>query len=208
MVVFEIIAVSVAFLTACAAFVTAPRWFSRSLHRHRLWRLRDGFVDHLMDHDLPQDHPAVRQLRWLMKCALDGGRPGNRALDISVFRWAKRGISPLARQELSTEARLCPLDGLTPEQQSLLTQYRANFETLVVGMLLLGSFWGTFIVIRFLPQVIAEERRNRTVASPSWQEARQTVRTATDVATRKTKTGQIIRQELESDPWKRLAPAL
>src|SRR4051794_23025642 len=45
------------------AFLRMPRWLVLSLHRHRLWRLRDQVVDDMIYERLPKTDPAVRQLQ-------------------------------------------------------------------------------------------------------------------------------------------------
>jgi hypothetical protein len=205
----EFVVAGLALILTCAMIATAPRWFSRSLHRHRLWHLRDNFVDDVIAKRLPADHPAIQQLLWHLRSSLDNG-PGNRALDITVFRWAKKSLSPAARQELATRAGLCSTEGLTPEQMERVKQYREQFETLLVGMLMLGSIWGTLIVVRFLPSALAmalSEAKTKSAGEASVRiPVKATVKTATDSATRSTRAGRGLREELESDPWGLLAP--
>jgi hypothetical protein len=135
-----------------------PRWFPRRLHLHRVWRLRDAVVDDIIAGGLPKDHPAVVQLVQLMEVALRARRLT--LLDVYLFTWSCRGMDSATINTMRREAKLAPLTGLTPGQKAKVNEYRERFNILMVGAMLLGSWFGLAHVATFIPIVLVRGARN------------------------------------------------
>jgi hypothetical protein len=127
-----------------AACVLGPRWFARSLHRHRMWQLRDDLVDDVIVGRLPRDHEAVRHLIKKMDTTLRFG-PNVTLSDVLIFNRHFARVSQSARRFVRRPQ--CPLDGLTTDQRSSVKKYEREFDLLLVGLLLLGSWLGLIAVI-------------------------------------------------------------
>ncbi|HYD09286.1 MAG TPA: hypothetical protein VEA78_04210 [Acidimicrobiales bacterium] len=127
--------------------IRMPKWFARKVHRHRLWRVRDGFVDDLIDGHLPRDHPAV--VEFLGR--IEGTIANYNVLTPSWFLvsrliWRVGGGTQLDRE---LDARMAPhlsLDGLSPDEQEALENYREWHDVLLTGSVLLGSWVGLGVV--------------------------------------------------------------
>src|SRR5580692_11310833 len=90
-----------------AACMLGPRWFARSLHRHRMWRLRDDLVDDVIAGRLPRDHDAVRHLLSRMEDTLRLG-PNVTLSDVLIFHRHLAKLSPFARRLV--EKPRCSMD--------------------------------------------------------------------------------------------------
>jgi hypothetical protein len=141
-------------VTLLLAILRVPRWFSRSLHRHRLWRLRDQVVDDVIDERLPREHPAVREL---MEQAEQSIRLTSSLtmVDFYAWSWAMRGAEP----HLIKPRQPAPLHGLSPAQRRMVENYRARLRVLRISAILSGSWLGIASVLRFVIPAIPEVRR-------------------------------------------------
>lgn len=171
------------------SLLTTPRWVARRAHRHRLWRLRDDFVDNIIDGTLPADHPAVVQTlrrieRTIYNCfalTLVGG---------FVFVRFTRSLSAEASREMERRSNDCSTDGLTAEQSAILRTVNERLTLLQAGSLLLGSWVGALAV---LLGVFVYFRR---LGAPA---LRQRLSAATDEVARTTSLGRMAqRAALES----------
>jgi hypothetical protein len=127
-----------------AACMLGPRWFARSLHRHRMWRLRDELVDDMIVGRFPRDHDAVRHLQGKMDTTLRLG-PNVTLSDVLIFHRYLAKLSPSARRFVAKPE--CPTDGLSDDQRAALKKYEDEFGLLVVGLLFLGSWFGLIFII-------------------------------------------------------------
>jgi hypothetical protein len=150
-------------LTAYAVVLTLPRWFARSLHGHRLWRLRDALVDQVLDGDLPKNHPAIQQLIATMDAVLDDKHVS--LMDVYIVKWACRDADPAFVQAQAKAGLRCPLDGLDAKERELVTWYRERFQVLIVGSMLLGSWFGIAHIVPFVPAGMAAAMRKAGVAT-------------------------------------------
>ena len=171
MVAYGVLLITLLLFGLTAAFVTLPRWFARSLHRHRLWRLRDAIVDQIIDGSLPGDHPAVKEIQQRVEdtiCVC-----GKLILlHLWLFHRASKrvGVRPAPR--------FPSLTGLSPEQAELVTQYRQSWDILCTGMVLLGTWVGVGVVMWRLPQALRDAHSTRT----SGDRPRPAIGVATDSA--------------------------
>lgn len=140
------------------ALVTSPRWFFRSLGRHRLWELHDSLNDDIREGFLPQ-HPAVLGLRRKVGVAISDVTK-MRLLDALIFRRLRAGLSPEAIALLDAE----PSDeGLGEKERQRLREHEHRFELLLMASLLLGSWTGLAII---LERYVQESVRSRGRVSP------------------------------------------
>jgi len=209
MAIVTVLLLAVAFTGFVVALVTTPRWFARSLHRHRIWRLRDSLVNAMLEDMLPMKHPAVRRLLGHMDFCL-ANESKVRAIDFAVFRWAFDGISPLAKEEIARKSAMPPTDDMSDDQRALLTTYSERYKTLLAGSVLLGSWFGIATVLWFLPKASAVVKQQRKASSATPLEgdgvdgpivsARVALREATDEAASETKRGREYRRAIERSP--------
>jgi hypothetical protein len=98
---------------------------------------------------------------------MDGFLADQRAtlLDVYVVHRACRGVDVAFLHAKEKQGLHCPLDGLSPEQQKLLESYRERFMTLVVGSMLLGSWFGIAHIVPFVPAGVAAAMRHAGVAT-------------------------------------------
>jgi hypothetical protein len=150
-------------LAAYLVVLTLPKWFARSLHGHRMWRLRDAVVDDVLDGNLPRDHEAVQHLIRIM----DGVLHEKRAtlLDVYIVRRACKGVDPAFLSGAQKQGLGCPLDRLSPDERKRVEAYRARFMTLLVGSMLLGSWFGIAHIVPFVPAGVAVTMRHAGVAT-------------------------------------------
>jgi hypothetical protein len=192
LIVFLIVGPLVAYLVV----LTLPKWLARSLHGHRMWRLRDAVVDDALRGQLPRDHKAVQQLLRFMDAALHDERAT--LLDMYIVR---RACSPELLAATQKQGFGCPLDGLSANERKLVEDYRTRFMTLLVGSMLLGSWFGIAHILPFVPAGIAAAMRQAGVATRDgikhrlehlkverdfWASARE----ATDIAASRSRVGQ------------------
>jgi hypothetical protein len=179
-----------------AAFVIVvmlPRWFPRRMHGHRMWRLRDSIVDDIIQGGLPNDHPAVRQLVQQVEASLRMKRLT--LLDLYIFRWACMGIDASMQAEMRRGSVPCSSKGLTAEQTERVRAYRESFEVLMVGWLLLGSWFGLLHVVRFFPRALSQGDPVQTQGRPLRRievGVTSSARDATDMAAKGTRLGRKI----------------
>jgi hypothetical protein len=169
------------------AVISMPRWFTRSLHGHRMWRLRDALADDLIDGHLPREHPAVQQLYSDVDFAVQNGKRWS-MLDIYICRHAMRKMSPELREAVKSETATRPLDGLSADEVELLTQYQTRFGVLMAGSLLLGSWLGLATIARFIPRAISETLRQKR--ADLRERIRSSATYATDLAATQSRLGQ------------------
>ena len=188
-------------LAAYIVVLTLPRWFARSLHRHRMWRLRDTVVDDVLDGRLPRENPAVRQLIATMDGVLRDQHAN--LLDVYIVRRACRDADPAFLKAGEKLGLRCPLDGLSTEQRKVVERYRESFQILLVGSMLLGSWFGIAHILPFVPAGIAEGMRQAGIATRDGirhrieglkdvlgQDIRVSAREATDIAASRSRIGQ------------------
>jgi hypothetical protein len=133
--------------------LTLPRWFARSLHGHRMWRLRDALVDDVLGGKLPRDNEAVKQLVVLIDGAVHDRHTS--LLDVYIVGWACRSADPEFLRRYDKAGLSCPLDGLTVAQQQEVMRYREQFKLLYAGSMLLGSWFGIAHILPFVPAGVA-----------------------------------------------------
>jgi hypothetical protein len=137
----SIVLVLICFAVLWAAWLLVPRWFARSIHRHRMWTLRDQLVDDIIAGRLPHDHPAVRQLARNIDRALRDGM-NITYFDVRVFARRYRRLDSSTRAILDKRIARRPTDGLTQDQCKRIKGYETCWELLRVGHLMLGSWLG------------------------------------------------------------------
>lgn len=150
------------------ALVTAPRWCFRSRARHRLWVLRDSLVDEVLSGTLPAA-PAVLSLQRDIEVAIECVTK-MRLLDVEVFRRLLRGVSNEARTAFGRSPR--DRDGLGEADVSRLQVYEARLWVLVLGSLLVGSWFGVAIIGR--AYLAAAVRGSRSGVGDAVQKASET----------------------------------
>jgi hypothetical protein len=131
-----------------------PRWCFRSVHRHRMWRLRDDIVDKVIDGVLPADHPAVRQLVGRVNGSIRLA-PKITLLRLLVIDKVTGKTSPEVRAVLDEHAGCGPCDmtELTEEQCDLIARYNDRINILRIGTTLTGSWLGIAVVAAVVPLV-------------------------------------------------------
>lgn len=196
-----LIVVPVGLLLACLRF---PRWFSLSLARHAIWRVRDSIADDMIAGRLPSNHPAVRELleqvEWF---ARESNRFTMLRLHVLSRAWKKCHSDTKA----AVKARRASLAGLTPEAKRLLEAYRKDFRLLSISTFLFGTWLGILNIVRFAIPAMIEARRRAKAArqtSPSL-ELRATVRMAATRATTDTWIGRRSGEFLEREREEHLA---
>lgn len=150
-------------VAAFAVVLTLPRWFSRSLHGHRMWRLRDTVVDDVLTGKLPQDHEAVSHLIQVMDMVLHEKR--TTLLDAYIASRVSSDVDPTFLKAAQSQGFACPLDGLSAGERALVEDYRRRFTTLLVGSMFLGSWFGIAHVIPFLPSGMRIAMRQASAAT-------------------------------------------
>jgi hypothetical protein len=143
--------------------LTLPRWFARSIGRHRLWRLRDVIVGKMVIGDLPPGHPAVRQLGKRVDLAARDGLSVT-LLNVVALDRGLRSVNPSTRTRLMHSVKLCPTTGLTEEQRELVDTYRRQFELYLAGFLILGSWYGLFQIAKRIPAALRRQLADRQAA--------------------------------------------
>lgn len=151
------------------AVVTLPRWFARSLYRHRLWRFRDQLADDILSERLPR-HPAVLDLFASANVAI---REVNNVslVHLFAFRRHRARLSAEARAALTRAAADPHLDGLNPVQAARVERCRAHLVDLVAGTLLLGSWAGVLTVLALYPKALRTTQQRKRHASEAMKAA-------------------------------------
>jgi hypothetical protein len=168
------------------ALVSMPRWFARTLHGHRLWRLRDEFVDALIAGQLPRDHEAVRLMLLDMEFVAQNGKQLT-MLDLYICRWLVRRMDPESRAVLEGQLDI-PHEDLSQAERELFESFYARFSMLAGGSMLLGSWIGLATVARFFPRALRQAIRDK---SPDIGErVTRWGKNATDLAATETRLGQ------------------
>ena len=188
MIVAFVIGMSVVLIVFSAAIVSMPRWCARSLHRHRMWALRDALIDDILAGRLAGKDEAVQELRQVMEFIIHDHHLST--IDLRVFAWAERKASPATRKALKENAQWSSIDGLPLETKILIKHYREKFEVLTVGLFMLGSWTGLLAILGSIPKAIG---RHRPIFN-----FRVVVRVATDQAVVSSKLGKEYREALEN----------
>jgi hypothetical protein len=156
------------------AIIKAPRWFARSLHRHRLWHLRDAIVDDILGGVL-SPHPAVFAFLDKVETVIENADRFT-YLDIALFGRLRAGLSPQARGLSDAKAdRGEDWPPLSRDDKICLAAYEGRFDLLLSGLVLIGSWSGVFKVLSLLPSAL------RTVAHQQ-SRTRRAIVVATDRA--------------------------
>ncbi len=150
-------------LLAFVVVLTLPRWFARSLHGHRMWRLRDAVVDDVLAGDLSRDHKAVQHLIGIMDAVLNSKHVA--LLDVYIVRRVSKDADPAFRKLARNQGLACPLDGLSPPESQRIEAYRERFMTLLAGSMLLGSWFGIAHILPFVPAGVREAIRQARAAT-------------------------------------------
>jgi hypothetical protein len=128
-----------------------------------MWVQRDMLVDDVIAGRLPGDHDAVRQLIRNMDMTLRVGLNVTLS-DVLIFRFQLGKLDPSAWRIVMKEAEPCRLDGLTEAQRTRMNEYSEKFGLLLVGLLILGSWFGMICVVGYFLVIaarrIAEQLRN------------------------------------------------
>lgn len=140
--------------------LTVPRWFARSIARHRLWRLRDVIVGEMVVGELPPAHPAVHQLAKRADLAARDGLSVT-LLDVVALDRGLRSVDPSTRIRLRHSVKLCPTAGLTKKQRELVDKYREELELYLAGFLILGSWYGLFQIAKRMPAALQRQLAER-----------------------------------------------
>lgn len=162
------------------SILTLPRWFVRSMHRHRLWRHRDRIVGAVLAGRLPR-HPAVWELLNDVERSIASAHRLTLFRVISAQRSFRR-LTPAAKMRWVERCRVSSADDIDPAARTLFREYQARTEVLATGNMLLGSWLGVLMVLAMVVFDIWDDRRaifNRSVLA----------RAADEVVTR-TKIGQ------------------
>lgn len=180
------------------AVARMPRWYARSVCKHALWRLRDDVVDAKLAGRLPADHPAVTELVERVEWAIEESRSFD-LLHLWVWNRAFRGLPADTARKLKQVPNLVSLDGA---QRTLVEGYRVRYNRVAVTAILLSSWVGIALVLRFgLPlsfKVLRHHARNITLGGLA--------RKAADEAAAETKIGRSARDYItvegprEGDP--------
>ncbi len=165
--------------------VLAPRWLIRSMSKHALWRLRDDLVDDTLSGELPADNAPVQELIRRTEWAIKEARSFD-LLHLWVWSRAVRCIPPKDLEEL---AHIPSLDGLTEEQQALVTDYRLRYNSVAIRAILLSSWLGIGLVVRMVARVLWRALAERTER----RDVRVVVRQATDEIASDTSLGRSAR---------------
>jgi hypothetical protein len=154
---------SIVSIALIITFATLPWWLARSLHGHRVWRLRDSFVGDILSERLPKDHSAVRQLLRRFEFVLKPrAHPGRiTVINLVVMLVARQTVSRATRAFVDDCVEDCPLDGLEPAERDLLVRYRDRLNVLLAGSTLTGSWLGIALVFVFLVPAFVQYRRQR-----------------------------------------------
>lgn len=151
---------AIASASLALSLATLPRWFSRSMHRHRMWRHRDAIVQDILADRLP-DHPAVWEL------LNDAERDVRVASGITLLRCitASRSVerlSPEARRRYAERTQRTSLDdrALTAPVRNRIESHRNHQQLLLTELVMLGSWLGVFTVLAYaighLPKIAAD----------------------------------------------------
>jgi hypothetical protein len=163
------------------ALATAPRWAARSMSKHAMWNLRDDVVDDTLTGRLPTDHVAVRELIERTEWAIRE----TRSLDFLHFFFWTRARRKIPRELARKLAKSIPLDGLHPDQAERVRRYRTRYNTVAIRGILLSSWIGMLVILRFTVPAIREvvRARQRSLGSFTWT-ATNSVVSETDIGER------------------------
>lgn len=181
------------------AFLRAPQWCMRSLHRHRLWRLRDEIADDLIDGRLPKDHAAARELLRRAELAIE---ETTSMLGFYVWAWVSRRSDPMLVRSFRRKG--ASFDGLSSTQRERIIAHRECLGYLSASSVLTGTWVGLATILRFVIPAIKDERR-RSVRPRDGVDVRDTLWLATDKATHDTTLGRRSNELMARDLDARLA---
>lgn len=192
-------------LAFCASIIAAPRWFARSLHRNRLWHLRDRFVAEIVSGRIPADDPAVRDTLRRIERAIASVKQIS-LLRALIFARLARRLTPDASRALDRRTAWPSLHRLDAHQQATVTSFREALDTLLAGGALLSSWLGVFLVLMLLPKAwMNVHRRDCDDGTPT-----RPISIATDDATETTWVGRKAKEAVEDyimPPYAALTPA-
>lgn len=172
------------------AILRIPYWFSRSLHRHRMWRLRDAVADDLISGRIPKHHPAARDLLRRTESAIDEMQSLT-AVAVYVFvRVCRRSSGDVLNRMRPTPPSL---DGLSPEQRARITEHKDLLSSLCASAILTGTWVGLATILRFLIPAARDSRTKRD------RNPKATIWLATDKATSSTRLGRCSREYTSRD---------
>lgn len=138
------------------AVLALPRWCTRSLHRHRLWRLRDRIADDILDGVLPREHPAVMDLLDRTETVL--AHHGELTLLNTYLLSHLFGRVPeSARRYITQCGQELSTGGLTAEQAQKVRDYRQERLVLLTGSVLTGSWLGIFTLMLAMPKLLIDQ---------------------------------------------------
>lgn len=126
-----------------AAFAMLPKWFTRSMSKHSMWRLRDDLVDDMIAERLPADEPAVKDLLTRFEWAINESRSFD-LLHLLVWYRATRGVPKKVLCEL---AAIPGLANLPKGQADRIVEYRQQYTRIAISAVFLSSWLGMAIVL-------------------------------------------------------------
>jgi hypothetical protein len=190
MAVLVVVLFAAIFIVLFFALVFIPTWFVRSLHCHRMWRLRDQIAFDILDGRLDGQHPAVRQL------LLDATRTASMHHEISTPRLiaavdVQRRLSPAAKEKFRQELRPLPTTGLLKEQEELVVARRRQSSLLDAESVLLGSWLGVAMVLLLLPKAFIARRRHQRAHGSLSGDATKDALGSTPIGRRALRTAQV-----------------
>lgn len=180
----------------------APRWFSFSIHRHRLWRLRDQIADDMICGRLPKSDARVRDL---LDRAEDTIAITSRMHMAEVYAmwWATRNVDSEVSDALFKRHE-SSVEDLPSDVREGIERYRQRLELLMVSSVLLGSWIGILTTLRFLvPAIRSARREGKAQASAGLRledEVRVTLGAAADRAATESWLGQRSREWMTDEP--------
>ena len=193
----EVIALILVSLVLYGALLRAPRWFSGSIHRHRLWRLRDEIADDMIDGVLPAEHDAVRALLTRAESTI---RFTSEHHIVEFYAWYSVWRKVDAAAKLSLRPEPVQLTGLSTDEQQLVERYRDRLATLSTSSLLLSSWIGIASILRFVPVAIKYRRDRSSKPLGGLAEVTSTMGVAADKAAIESSMGQLSRDYFLDEP--------
>jgi hypothetical protein len=166
------------------ALLTLPRWFVRSMHRHRIWRHRDQVVDEILSKELPR-HPAVWELLRDTERSIEMAHRMSFISSISAGVSIRR-MSPRAQKVWEEMCADAPTNDLEPEVLRRIEDHRERVEMLSAGLILLGSWVGVVATVGMIPAAIWSTRHEQMSGSR--------IALATDDAVGNTRLGELARR--------------
>jgi hypothetical protein len=139
-----------------------------------LWKLRDEFVDDILEGRLPPNHPAVRYVLDRLERNVRSQRPIG-LIDVFLIERMVLRREPKGYVERLAEPSM---EGLTADQRALLTQHRSKCLTLVTASLLTSSWAGAAVVLWTLVRRKPGTAKNAVVQATKTPLGRRTAKAA------------------------------